>query len=184
MTIDQSSFADKLKAKWDLKNNTELAFVFVVFTITAVIGFLLVTKPILKSFSLQETLPEFVFLLLSALATIPLLLVVILFLNYNKKLKARWLLHSNLQFFLVIVLFSITGSMSLRLARPILDFLGIHQGMAWYVYWPLRILIVFPCYQLLFMVFGTLLGQWKFAWRFEKKMLGGFGRLFGIKPQK
>jgi hypothetical protein len=34
------------------------------------------------------------------------------------------------------------------------------------------------------MIFGTLLGQWEFAWRFEKKMLSGFGRLFGIKNKK
>lgn len=184
MTTEQTSLADKLKAKWDLKNNTELAFVFLVFLITAVFGFLLAAKPILKSFGLQEILPEFVFVLLSAVATIPLLLVVVLFLNYNKKLKQRWMLKSNLQFFIIIVLFSITGSTSVRVARPILDFLGIYNTMAWYVYWPLRVLIVFPAYQLLFMIFGTLLGQWEFAWRFEKKMLGGFGRLFGIKPKK
>jgi hypothetical protein len=184
MTTEQTSIADQLKAKWDLKNNIELAFVFLVFLVTAVSGFFLLTKPVLKSFGLQEILPEFVFLLLSALATIPLLLVVLLFLNYNKKLKERWLLKSNLQFFIIIVLFSITGSTSVRVARPILDLLGIHDTMAWYVYWPLRILIVFPAYQLLFMLFGTLLGQWEFAWRFEKKMLGGFGRLFGIKPKR
>ncbi|MDB5257946.1 MAG: hypothetical protein JWM14_2641 [Chitinophagaceae bacterium] len=184
MTTEQTSTADKLKAKWDLKNTIELTFVFVVFLITAVFGFLLAAKPILKSFGLQEILPPFLFLLVSAIATIPLLLVVLLFLNHNKKLKEKWLLKSNLQFFIIIVLFSITGSSSIRVARPILDVLGIHDTMAWYVYWPLRILIVFPAYQLLFMIFGTLLGQWEFAWRFEKKMLGGFGRLFGVKPKK
>ena len=184
MTTEQTSTAEKLKTKWDLKNNAELAFVFVIFLITAVSGFFLATKPILKSFGLQEILPEFAFYLSSAIATLPLLLVVVLFLNYNKKLKQRWLVKSNFQFFLIIVLFSITGSSSVRVARPILDFLGIHDTMAWYIYWPLRILIVFPAYQLLFMIFGTILGQWEFAWRFEKKMLGGFGRLFGIKPNK
>ncbi len=184
MTTKQKSTADKLKAKWDLKNNTELAFVFFILLATAVFGLIFLTRPILKSFGLQEILPEFVFLLLNLIATIPLLLVVVLFLNYNKKLKERWMLKSNFQFFLVIILFSITGSTSVRVARPILDFLGIHNSMAWYIYWPLRILVVFPAYQLLFMVFGTLLGQWEFAWRFEKKMLGGFGRLFGVKPKK
>lgn len=184
MTTEQTSIADKLKSKWDLKNNIELAFVFVVFLATGISSFFLATKPILKSFGLQDILPEPLFLLLSAIATIPILLIVVLFLNYNRKLKERWLLKSNWQFFLIIVLFSITGSTSVRLARPILDFLNIHNTMAWYIYWPLRILIVFPAYQLLFMIFGTLLGQWEFAWRFEKKMMGGFGRLFGIKPKK
>jgi len=186
MTNEQkNTWAEKLKTKWDLKNNAELAFVFVLFLATAVFCFFFLSKPILKSFGLQEVVPAALLYLLSAIATIPALLVVLLFLNYNKKLKQKWLLTSNLQFFIVIVLFSITGSSSVRVAQPILDFLGIHQdAMAWYIYWPLRIIIVFPAYQLLFMIFGTLLGQWEFAWRFEKKMLGGFGRLFGIKPKK
>jgi hypothetical protein len=150
---------ENLKVKWDLKNNVEFASVFVLFIATAIFCFFFLAKPILKSFGLQEIM--------------------------SKKLKARWLLTSNLQFLIVIILFSITGSSSIRVARPILDFMGINNDtMAWYVYWPLRILVVFPAYQILFMIFGTILGQWEFAWRFEKKMLGGFGRLFGIKPKR
>lgn len=103
--------------------------------------------------------------------------------NWVEKLKDRWQLHSNFQLFLVLVLFSITGSASIKVARPILDFLGISDSMPPYFYWPLRFLIVFPAYQILFMIFGTLLGQWKFAWRFEKKMLSGLGRLVGIKSE-
>lgn len=176
---------ENLKVKWDLKNNAELAFVFFLFAATAIFCFYFLAKPILNSFGLKEIVGAPLFFILAAIATIPFLLIVLLFLNYNKKLKARWLLTSNLQFFIVIILFSITGSSSIRVARPILDFLGINSDtMSWYVYWPLRILIVFPAYQILFMIFGTILGQWEFAWRFEKKMLGGFGRLFGIKPDK
>lgn len=176
---------ENLKAKWDLKNNVELTFVFVLFIATSIFCFFFLAKPILKSFGLHELMSNYLFYTLSAIATIPFLLVVLLFLNFNKKLKARWLLTSNLQFFIVIVLFSITGSSSIRVARPILDFIGINNDtMAWYVYWPLRILVVFPAYQILFMIFGTILGQWEFAWRFEKKMLGGFGRIFGVKPDK
>jgi hypothetical protein len=108
-----------------------------------------------------------------------------LFLNYNKKLKTKWQLKSNFQFFIIIILYSITGSSSIRIARPLLNYMHISsETMSWYLYWPLRILIVFPTYQILFMIFGTLLGQWEFAWRFEKKILNGFGRLFGIKPNK
>jgi manganese efflux pump family protein len=104
--------------------------------------------------------------------------------NWVEKLKTRWQLKSNFQLFLVIVLFSITGSMSIKVARPILEFLGITQDMPPYFYWPLRILIVFPTYQMLFMIFGIMLGQREFAWRFEKKMLSGLGRLVGIKPNE
>ncbi|MDB5274040.1 MAG: hypothetical protein JWO58_2407 [Chitinophagaceae bacterium] len=105
--------------------------------------------------------------------------------NWVEKLKDRWGLHSNWQLVIVFILFSITGSSAVKLARPILDFLHISTDtLPAYFYWPLRIMIIFPIYQLLFMLFGFILGQWEFAWRFEKKMLGGFGRLFGIKPKK
>lgn len=186
MTNEESlHWSEKLKSKWDLKNNAELVLVFLIYIATYVFCFFYLSKPILKSFGLETKVNPIVFLICSALATVPYLLVVLFFLNYNKKLKEKWLLKSNLQFFLVMILFSITGSSSMRLARPILDFLGLHsETVAWYIYWPLRLLIVFPAYQLLFLVFGFLLGQWDFAFRFVKKMMGGFGRLFGIKPEK
>jgi len=104
--------------------------------------------------------------------------------NWVEKLKNRWQIKSNFQFVVILILFSITGSMSIKVARPILEFLHITDDMPGYFYWPLRILVVFPAYQILFMIFGTLLGQWKFAWWFEKKMLSGLGRLVGIKPSK
>ena len=37
------------------------------------------------------------------------------------------------------------------------------------------LLILFPTYQVLLVVIGTLLGQHKFFWAFEKKMLKRFG---------
>jgi hypothetical protein len=49
-----------------------------------------------------------------------------------------------------------------------------------YWYTPIRLLIIFPLYQVLLVVIGFLLGEFKFFWAFEKKMLKrmGLGFLF------
>ncbi|MEL0308655.1 MAG: DUF6787 family protein, partial [Flavobacteriaceae bacterium] len=44
-------------------------------------------------------------------------------------------------------------------------------------YWPLRIILIFPLYQVLLVLFGWIFGQFKFFWAFEKKMLKRLGIL-------
>ncbi len=92
-----------------------------------------------------------------------------------EKLKERWQLKNNWSVVVVIILFAITGSTAVRVAKPLLELIGVTDEMNPWLYWPIRILVVFPIYQLLFLGFGFLLGQWKFAWMFEKKMLSRFG---------
>ncbi|WP_298479991.1 DUF6787 family protein [uncultured Maribacter sp.] len=103
-----------------------------------------------------------------------------------EKLKQRWGLDSNIQIILVLIVFSITGSAAVFLAKPILNSIGLVRETfpeAWWgtiIYVILRILIIFPIYQVLLVVFGWLFGQFKFFWNFEKKMLNrlGLGFLF------
>ncbi|MGV6828070.1 MAG: DUF6787 family protein [Flavobacteriales bacterium] len=98
-----------------------------------------------------------------------------------KKLKKRWNIKSNKDVIIILIVFSITGYTSLIIAKPILEFIGIHQHKTnpW-IYRPLRILLIFPFYQILIVFFGWLFGQFKFFWEFEKKMLRrmGLGFLF------
>ena len=89
-----------------------------------------------------------------------------------KKFKKKWGIHSNFQLFIILLVFSITGSLALWIAQPILNILGLKKELSspW-IFWPIRILIIFPVYQILILVIGTLFGQFKFFWNFEKKML-------------
>ncbi|MGB2332508.1 MAG: DUF6787 family protein [Litorivicinaceae bacterium] len=43
------------------------------------------------------------------------------------------------------------------------------------MFWPLRVLIIFPIYQLLLIIIGTLAGQFSYFWEFEKKFLRRIG---------
>ncbi len=98
-----------------------------------------------------------------------------------KKLKTRWNITSNLQLYIILFVFSITGYSALVIAKPLMNFIGLPQETTnpW-IYRPLRILLVFPIYQVLIVGYGWLFGQFSFFWNFEKKMLKrmGFGKVF------
>jgi hypothetical protein len=93
-----------------------------------------------------------------------------------KRLKKRWGVTSNWQVLKIVLVFSVTGYSSLLIAKPILDLVGLHQESTnpW-VYRPLRILLIFPFYQILIVLYGWLFGQFEFFWNFEKKMLKRIG---------
>lgn len=92
------------------------------------------------------------------------------------KLKQRWGIESNVQVVLILIVFALTGSSSAKLAGPLCDFLGIYEESSpWFVYWFLRIVLIFPIYQVLLVSFGWLFGQFTFFWQFEKKMLSRMG---------
>lgn len=101
-----------------------------------------------------------------------------------EKLKDRWGITSNLQLILIFIVFAINGSFAAWVAKPVTQLIGISSDTtsAW-IYIPIRILLVFPIYQITLPIVGWLFGQFKFFWSFEKKMLSriGLGFLFKNK---
>ena len=93
-----------------------------------------------------------------------------------EKLKERWGIESNFQIFIIFVVFAINGTLSMYLANPITDLIGISKETTNpFVYWPVRILVVFIAYQITLVFVGALFGQKKFFWNMEKKMLQRMG---------
>ena len=92
------------------------------------------------------------------------------------KLKEKWGITSNFQLLIIFFVFSVTGSLALWVAKPILDFVGLDKSaVSPWIFWPIRISIIFPIYQVLIVIVGALFGQFKFFWNFEKKMLSRLG---------
>mgnify|MGYP006896877489 CR=1 FL=1 len=99
-----------------------------------------------------------------------------------EKLKKRWGISSNWQVFIIFMVFGLTGSSSLFVAKPVLEMIGLTRlnfsseflwgGLSYYV---LRILMIFPVYQVLLVAYGWLFGQFTFFWEFEKNMLSRLG---------
>ncbi len=88
-----------------------------------------------------------------------------------KKLKQRWSITSNWQLTVIFIVFALTGSTAAKFAGPMTEAIGLTKEVGWYIYWPVRILIIFPIYQVLLVTFGWLFGEYIFFWNFEKKML-------------
>lgn len=97
-----------------------------------------------------------------------------------KGLKKRWGIASNFQLTIIIIVFAITGSASAWLSKPFCLWLGITKQDLGLWFTPIRLLLIFPIYQVLLVVIGFVFGQFNFFWAFEKKMLKrmGFGFLF------
>ncbi|MFN2262372.1 MAG: DUF6787 family protein, partial [Psychroflexus sp.] len=98
-----------------------------------------------------------------------------------KKLKERWDIESNFQLVIILIVFSITGSLSAYLAKPVLELIHLSRTdfpehfFGGFLYYSLRILLIFPIYQILLVLIGFIFGQYKFFWNFEKKMLSRLG---------
>jgi hypothetical protein len=89
-----------------------------------------------------------------------------------KKLKERWNVTSNWQLTIIFIVFAITGSTAAYLSKPVTTALGItKENLSLWLYWPIRLIVIFPVYQVLLVVLGALFGQFHFFWEFEKKML-------------
>ena len=75
------------------------------------------------------------------------------------------------QLVIVFLVFSITGSLSVVLGEPIINFFfedGFENNL---YFWIVRIIIIFPLYQILLIIVGTIFGEFRYFWRIEKKIL-------------
>jgi len=101
--------------------------------------------------------------------------------KWFENLKTKWNIKSNFSLVIILIVFAITGSLSLVVSDPILRLIGLEKDtMSPWLFTPLRLLIVFPVYQVLILIIGAAFGQFNFFWNFVKKMLSSMGlsRLF------
>ena len=93
-----------------------------------------------------------------------------------ERLKIRWKISSNLQLVKIFIVFSITGSFAAVISSPITENLGINlQNLDWYIYWPVRIVIITLVYQVALLIVAAVFFELKFFWEFEKKFLRRIG---------
>ena len=97
-------------------------------------------------------------------------------LNWWQRVQARWGV-STWGVIAILLAFSLAGTTVLRVTGPILDFVLPADVPRW-LWWTARILIIVPVYQVLLLMYGTLLGQFRFFWEKEKKMACWLARPF------
>ena len=95
--------------------------------------------------------------------------------------KKHWGLKNTWHVVLVMFIFSITGITFLHVKPPLFDLLGLTPDRPRWVRIGATIAVGPPLYYVLLMVWGTLLGQFRFFWEFEKRTLR---RLNGKRRQR
>lgn len=98
-----------------------------------------------------------------------------------QKLKQRWGIKSNLDIVMILIVFAINGSFASFIGRPITNAIGLnYETTSVWLFWPLRIFLVFLVYQTTLPIIGWVFGQFSFFWAMEKKILKrlGFKRFF------
>ena len=85
-------------------------------------------------------------------------------------------IESFFQFVLVMIVFAITGSLSLIVTVSLFEVLNLNvNSFSPLVFWPLRIIFIFFVYQVLLLIIAIPFGQFRYFWQFEKKILSRFG---------
>ena len=75
------------------------------------------------------------------------------------------------QLIIIFIVFGITGSLSVVLGKYVLINIFGESFMKNDYYWLLRLILIFPIYQVLLIIIGALFGQFRYFWEIEKKIL-------------
>lgn len=88
------------------------------------------------------------------------------------KFKLKWNITSNWQLTVIFIVFSVTGSAAMVVRKFVFEWIGITSETTMWLKAPLYILILIPAYQILLIVVGTIFGQYRFFYEFQKKSIG------------
>ncbi|ARN77880.1 prolipoprotein diacylglyceryl transferase [Nonlabens spongiae] len=164
----------RLKENWDITRNWQLIYIFLGIVALLASGYFIAIKLIPTVF--EDATYEYLFV-----AVVTLILAYFIYrlcIWIFQKLYKKWNVERRYRMIAIFLVFAITGSASARLSGPFLELFEIDlDHLSPWVFWPIRLLVIFPVYQILLVVIGWLFGQFDFFWWFEKKML----RRFGIK---
>lgn len=164
------------KERWEIQNNWQLIFPFL-----GIVGLLysayLIAKKCVSAFINNSENNLLYYILLAVGIGVFFFIMLRFFLWCFKKLENKWVTTYRWEIITIFIVFALTGTSSVRIARPFLEWFGLARTIfpagffGSFGYWIVRIIIILPIYQILLIIFGSLLGQFKFFWEFEKKML-------------
>ncbi len=90
------------------------------------------------------------------------------------RLQEKWGVSTR-QFWILFIVFGLTGCTTAVLTRYITAWLGMDAGTFWVWKVLLRVGMLVFGYQFILLGYGALLGQWAFFWKYEKKLLQKLG---------
>ena len=94
--------------------------------------------------------------------------------RWFKRLRSRWGVSGS-RAVVILIVFALTGFTVMFLKRPVVAW-AAGNGEQPLVFTILYYVLILPVYNLFLLIYGALLGQFRFFWEFEKRF---FGRLLG-----
>lgn len=167
------------KKSWEITKNWQLIHPFLGIVAALLCGYLIARRVQ----SALPTLPKTGATLLLIVLTIVLAYIFIkISLWCFKKLKNRWHVNFRWEFIAIFLCFAVTGSSAGRVSDPIMSLLQLSKDTTnGWIYWPVRLLMIFPIYQVLLVMFGWVFGQYSFFKKFAAKMISRMGFGFLLK---
>lgn len=98
-----------------------------------------------------------------------------------KRLQQKWGVSTR-QFWILFIVFGLTGTTTAMFTRYITSWLGMDDSSFWLWKLLLRVGMLLFGYQVILLTYGFLLGQWSFFWKYEKKLLVRLG-FTGLAPK-
>lgn len=169
---------EKLKKRWEITKNWQLIHVLIGLIATFFLAFLL-ARLFVSSF-LSEVSTYYNFVLLGVAILIAYTLIKITLWLFSRLYK-RWGVEYRWELIAIFLVFALTGSTAGKLSNPIMEMIGLDKNIvSGWIYWPVRILMIFPIYQVLLVFIGWIFGQYSFFKNFAVKMVSrlGLGFLF------
>ena len=153
------------KKQWEITKNWQFIFPIIGLIFSIYLGIKLSFKILNQNFILE--------VLIGILLGILIIKSCIFFIN---KLERKWVVNQRWELIRIFLIFALTGSSSVFVGRPFIKLLGVSKdNLHVSVYYALFIVISLVFYQILLLLWGWILGQFDFFWRFEKKMLKRLG---------
>lgn len=166
------------KKRWEISHNWQLIYP-ILGIIAAAFSAYLIAKAILKNQFTDNRTVYYVTLLVMGICLYYLIIGISLW--CFKKLKNKWKVNYRWEYIAIFLVFAVTGSSAGRISDPFMEIIGLSKETTnGWLYWPVRILLIFPVYQVLLVLFGWIFGQYRFFLDFAIKMASrmGFGFLF------
>lgn len=162
-----------IKERWEITQNWQYIYIILALIATGFSAYL-IARPIVKAFSFTTDVHNTIGIVIVALIVSVLILKITFWLF--KFLYKKWDVSYRWELIAIFLAFAVTGSTAGKLSDPLMELIGLsRENTIGWLYWPVRIVLIFPIYQILLIIFGWIFGQFKFFWNFEKKMLRRMG---------
>ena len=97
--------------------------------------------------------------------------IVIKILALIKKLEEVFKARSKTHLLLIFLIFGISGSASIFVSEIVLGVLNLEKfNVPRLIYWPLRIIILFVCYQIILLFVSACFGEYKHFSRYTQRI--------------